>query len=142
VPEDKRADVIRDVAREAERAGGGRAAFPARHGSPPRARERAVNRRRTVMIVIRNRFVAKPGMAGKLAAQMKEAAVAGKLTNARVMTDLAGDFNVVVMEHEAQSLTEFEAKLREYMGSAEMREKMKGYTDLWTTGSREIFQIA
>jgi len=42
VPEDKRADIIRDVAREAERAGGGRAAFPARHGSPPRARERAV----------------------------------------------------------------------------------------------------
>ena len=93
------------------------------------------------MIVVRNTFVAKPGMAGKLAAQLKEGAVAGKLSGVRVMTDLAGGFNTVVMEHEAASLTEFEGKLREYMSSAEMRDKMKGYTDLWTTGSREIFQI-
>ena len=93
------------------------------------------------MVVIRNCFVAKPGMAGKLAAQLKEAAAAGKLTNVRVMTDLVGDFNTVVMEHEAQNIGEFEAKLKEYMSSAEMREKMKGYTDLWTTGSREVFQV-
>jgi hypothetical protein len=80
-------------------------------------------------------------MAGKLAAALKEGAAAGKLTNVRVMTDLAGDFNTVVMEHEAQNLAEFETRIREYMTNPEMREKMKGYTDFWTSGSREIFQI-
>jgi hypothetical protein len=53
------------------------------------------------MIVIRSCFVAKPGNASKLAAQLKEAA-----------TDPA------------------------------VREKMKGYTELWVTLSREILQVA
>ncbi len=32
--------------------------------------------------------------------------------------------------------------MRDYATNATFREKMKGYTDLWTTGSREILQIA
>ena len=44
------------------------------------------------MLVVRNRFVAKPGCAGKLAAQLKEAVAAFGMPNARVLTDVTGDF--------------------------------------------------
>ena len=94
------------------------------------------------MIVVRNCFVAKPGQASKLAAQMKEAAAAAKIPRVRVLTDLTGDFNRVVMEYEVESVGEFEARMKDYATNQAMREKMKGYTDLYITGSREILQIA
>ncbi len=52
------------------------------------------------MVVVRNSFIAKPGQAGKLAAQLKDMANAGNLRNFRVMTDLTGEFNHVIMEHQ------------------------------------------
>ena len=94
------------------------------------------------MIVVRNTFTAKPGQAGKLLAQMKEVAAAGNLRNLRFLTDLAGDFNQVVMEHEVESLAEIEALLQKYMTDPQIREKAKGYTDLWLTGKRELFRLA
>jgi hypothetical protein len=94
------------------------------------------------MLVIRNRFVAKPGCAGKLAAQMKEAVAAFGLPNARILTDVAGDFNQVVMEFTAESMAEVEKRMQETMGSALYREKMAGYAELWITGSREILRIS
>jgi hypothetical protein len=93
------------------------------------------------MFIIRNTFVAKPGCAGKLAAQLKDATTAFEMPGVRVMTDLTGDFNRVVMEHTAATLAEFETRMQEVMGSAQYREKMAGYTDLWTTGSREILRL-
>jgi len=59
----------------------------------------------------------------------------------RVLTDLTGDFNRVVLEYEAEDVSEFEARMREYNNNFALREKMKGYTDLYVTGSREIMQI-
>ena len=94
------------------------------------------------MIVVRNCFVAKPGNASKLAAQMKEAAAASKMQKYRVLTDLTGDFNRVILEYEAENLTEFESRIKEYMTDEKFREKMKGYTELWVTGSREILVVA
>jgi hypothetical protein len=93
------------------------------------------------MIVIRNCFVAKPGQASKLAAQLKDAAATAKLPNHRILTDVTGDFNRVVMEFEAQNAAEFEARLQDYATNQAFREKMKGYTDLWSTGHREILRI-
>ncbi len=93
------------------------------------------------MLIVRNTFIAKPGQAGKLAAQLKELANAGKLRNVRVMTDLTGDFNHVVMEHEVDSAAEFEQLLTKYSADPQAREKAKGYTDLWTTGRRELFRV-
>ena len=93
------------------------------------------------MIVVRNCFVAKPGNASKLAAQLKEAAAVSGMAKYRVLTDLTGDFNRVVLEYEAESVGEFEGRMREYASNTKMREKMAGYTDLYLTGSREILQI-
>jgi hypothetical protein len=94
------------------------------------------------MVIVRNSFTAKPGQAGKLAAHLKEMAVAGKLRNPRVMTDLTGDFNHVVMEHEVESASEFEQLLARYASDPQIREKAKGYTELWTSGRRELFRVA
>ena len=94
------------------------------------------------MIVVRNTFTAKPGQAGKLVAQMKEIAGAGGLKNLRLMTDLVGDFNTVVMEHEVESIAEFESLMQKYSTDPQMRDKAKGYTDLWITGKRELFRTA
>ena len=93
------------------------------------------------MIVVRNCFVAKPGSASKLAAQLKEAAASANLGRFRVLTDLTGDFNRVVLEYEAEDVSEFEQRMREYNNNMALREKMRGYIDLYQTGSREIMQI-
>jgi hypothetical protein len=93
------------------------------------------------MFVIRNTFIAKPGCAGKLAAQLKDAVAAFQLSGARVMSDVTGDFNRVIMEHTAESLEEFEKRMQETMASPMYRERLAGYTELWITGSREILRV-
>jgi hypothetical protein len=93
------------------------------------------------MIVVRNCFVARPGMASKLAAQLKDAASTAGIQRFRVLTDLTGDFNRVVLEYEAENVGEFEQRMREYQSNAPFKEKMKGYTDLYLTGNREILQV-
>lgn len=94
------------------------------------------------MIVVRNCFVAKPGQASKLAAQMKDAASVSGIPSYRVLTDVTGDFNRVILEYEAENIGEFEGRMTQYRTDPAFQEKMKGYTDLWVTGSREILQIA
>ena len=94
------------------------------------------------MIVVRNIFVAKPGNASKLAAQLKNAAVVGKIARHRVLTDVTGDFNRVILEYEVDDVGGFEAQMKDYATNEAMRSAMKGYVDLWTTGSRELLQIA
>jgi hypothetical protein len=89
------------------------------------------------MLVVRNCFIAKPGNASKLAAQLKEAAAVAKIPNHRVLTDLTGEFNRVILEFQVDNVGGFEARLNDYATNPAFREKMKGYTDLWTTGSRD-----
>jgi len=94
------------------------------------------------MLVVRNCFIAKPGNASKLAAQLKEAAAASKIPRHRILTDLTGEFNRVILEYEAEDLAQFEATMKDYANNETFRAKMKGYTDFWITGSREILQVA
>ena len=93
------------------------------------------------MIVVRNSFNAKPGLAGKLAAHLKQMAAAGNLKNHRVLTDLTGDFNLVVMEYEVESAGAFEETFKKYMTDPKVREQAKGYTELWTSGSRQLLRV-
>jgi hypothetical protein len=94
------------------------------------------------MLVVRNCFIAKPGNASKLATQLKDAAASAKIPRHRVLTDLTGDFNRVILEYEVENIAEFEAQMKNYSTNEVFRAKMKGYTDLWNSGSREIMQIA
>ena len=92
------------------------------------------------MIVVRKCFVAKPGNASKLAAQLKEAMAAAGIADARILTDLTGDFNRVVLEFQVQSLSHVEGRMKQYQTDEHFKAKMKGYTDLWATGHRELLQ--
>lgn len=94
------------------------------------------------MIIVRNVFVATPGNASKLAAQLKNAAGIGGLPNYRVLTDLTGEFNRVVLEYEASSAAEFEEQLKEYGTNETWRAAMEGYTDLYVSGYRELLRTA
>ena len=94
------------------------------------------------MLIVRNCFIAKPGQASKMAAQLKEAATAAKTGKHRILTDLTGDFNRVILEFEVENLAAFEALQKDYASNTAFREKMKGYTDAWVTGHREILQVA
>jgi hypothetical protein len=93
------------------------------------------------MIVVRNSFVAKPGQASKLAALLKGAAEVGGIGGYRVLTDMTGDFNTVILEYEAADMAAFEARMQEYATNAALREKMAGYTELWISGHRDVFKV-
>jgi hypothetical protein len=93
------------------------------------------------MLVVRSCFTAKPGQASTLAKQLKEAAAAANMPRARVLTDLTGEFNRVILEYETDDLAGVEAMMKQYATDAALREKMKGYTDLWISGAREILQV-
>ena len=92
------------------------------------------------MIVVRNVFIARPGNASKLAAQMKSAAAAGKMAKYRVLTDVTGEFNRVVLEYEVGTISEVESQMKDYATNETLRAALKGYTDLYLTGHRELLQ--
>jgi hypothetical protein len=92
-------------------------------------------------LVVRNCFVAKPGSAGALAAKMKEAFAAAGVPKHRVLTDLTGGFNRVIVELEVADMSEAESTLRRYRESDAFKTVMAGYTDLWISGSREMLRI-
>ena len=109
-----------------------------------RALRRAAGRispyQEAIRIIVRSVFAAKPGNASKLAAQFKTAAAAAEMPKYRVLTDLTGDFNRVILEYEVQDVGGFEAQMKEYATNESFRAAMKGYTDLYVTGSRELLQ--
>lgn len=98
------------------------------------------------MYLIREVFTAKPGQASKLAKLFKAMSMPGK-----IMTDMVGPYNTVVVEMEIGSLTEWEKMMNDMKSgkpdpnmeklSAEMKEQMKHYTEMYTKGRREIYQI-
>ena len=92
------------------------------------------------MYVIRETFTAKPGMASKLARLFSEA-LSDNHTNTRVLTNYVGPFNTVVMETEVENLEEHDRRVKEYMEKSNFRDRMKGYTELYVSGSREIYQV-
>ena len=90
------------------------------------------------MIIIREVFIAKPGMAGKMAKMMKE-----MMPKSRVMTDLVGQYNTVIVEHESESMGAFEAEMKKMMEEGGPKPKVEGpsHTEMYTEGRREIFRI-
>jgi hypothetical protein len=93
------------------------------------------------MYIVREYFVTKPGQAGRLASLMKEISAIAAPGKTRVLTDMTGQFNRVIMETEAGSLAEIESRWKEYMSNPDWKAKMKDYTSLWETGGREILRV-
>ncbi len=98
------------------------------------------------MFIIREVITAKPGQASKLAKLFKRGF--GNDPNTRVMTDMVGNYNTVVVEMQVKSLAEFESQMEEYKSGKpdpkmdpKVAEEMSKYTEMYTTGRREIFQI-
>jgi|SRR3989338_7574155 len=97
------------------------------------------------MLIVREVFVAKPGQAGKLAKLFRKAFIDPKI---KVMTDVVGDYNTVVVQMEVASLAEFAKQMEDYKSgkpdpnmNPEVMEEMSKYTEMYTRGRREIFQI-
>ena len=94
------------------------------------------------MYVVRDIFTAKPGMASKLAKLMKEVGSMQRGPKTRVLTDVVAGYNTVIMETEFKDFAGFEKQMEEYASMpADVRQKMAGYTELWTTGKREILRV-
>lgn len=96
------------------------------------------------MIIVHDIFVCKPGNASKLAKLFKEV-MAGNEELVNIMTDATGQFNRVIIVTKYENLTGYEKSWEKYEKDPEamkkMKEKMAGYTEMYLTGSREIFQV-
>jgi len=96
------------------------------------------------MIIVHDIFICKPGNASKLAKMFKEV-MAGNNELVNIMTDMTGQYNKVVMVSKFENLTAYELSWDKYKQDTEemkkMTEAMKGYQDMYLTGSREIYQV-
>lgn len=95
------------------------------------------------MIIVHDIFICKPGSASKLAKLFKEL-MGRRKEFVNIMTDVTGPFNKVVMVTKFDSLAAYESNWKEMEGTEEMKrmqEGMKGYTEMYLTGSREIYQV-
>lgn len=98
------------------------------------------------MLIIREVLTTKPGQASKLAKLFRKV-FSGDPT-ARVMTDLVGNYNTVVVETQVKSLAEFEKQMEDIKAGKpdpkmdpKIAEEMSKYTEMYLTGRREIFQV-
>ncbi len=94
------------------------------------------------MLIVREIFTAKPGQASKLAKLFKKAFIG--YPNTRIMTDLVGNYNTVVMEMQVNSLDEFEKLMEDYRTGKmdpKVAEEMSNYTEMYINGRREIFRL-
>ena len=96
------------------------------------------------MIIVHDIFVCKPGNASKLAKLFKEV-MTGNSEFVHIMTDMTGQYNRVVMVSKFENLTAYEQSWEKLKQDAEamkkMSETMKGYQEMYLTGSREIYQV-
>jgi predicted translin family RNA/ssDNA-binding protein len=94
--------------------------------------------------MVHDTFVCKPGQASKMARLFKEM-MTGQEEFVNILTDMTGEFNRVVMVSKYDNLSAYEQNFQKYMQDSDemkkMKEKMKGYQDMYLTGSREIFQV-
>ena len=96
------------------------------------------------MIIVHDIFICKPGNASKMAKLFKEV-MKGNNELVNIMTDMSGQYNRVVMVSKFDNLTAYEQSWEKYKEDTEamkkMAEAMKGYHDMYLTGSREIYLV-
>lgn len=96
------------------------------------------------MIIVHDIFVCKPGNASKLAKLFKEV-MADSKELLHIVSDMTGQFNRVIVVSQYTDLTDYEQSWKRMEKDTEkmkkMSEQMKGYTDMYLTGSREIYRV-
>lgn len=96
------------------------------------------------MIIVHEIFVCKPGNASKVAKMFKEM-MEGNKNLVNVLTDATGQFNRVIMVTQYENLTAYEKSFEAYKNPSEEDKKkfakMEGYTEMYLTGSREIYKV-
>jgi len=94
------------------------------------------------MIVVHEIFNCKPGNASKLARMFKEA-MTGRKEFVQVLTDVTGPYNKVVIVSKFDSLAAYDKSWEETKPEEmkKMEEALKGYTDMYLTGAREIYKV-
>lgn len=96
------------------------------------------------MIIVQDTFVCKPGNASKLAKLCKETMMTFTETKS-IMTDMTGQFNRVIIVSEYADLKAYqeswEKMAKPTPEQQEAMKKMENYTDMYLTGSREIFKV-
>ena len=96
------------------------------------------------MIIVHDIFICKPGNASKLAKLFKEV-MGNNSETMNIMTDMTGQFNKVVAVTKYDSLRAYEESCEKYKQDSEemrkMNEAMKGWQEMYLTGSREIYQV-
>jgi hypothetical protein len=97
------------------------------------------------MLLIRDVFNCKPGQAKELVARFSRTLPSMQtkdgLASCRILVDLVADYWTVVLESEAEDLSQFERHMREFGSRPEVQDAMAGYMDLVQGGHREIFRI-
>jgi hypothetical protein len=93
------------------------------------------------MLIVRETFTAKPGMASKLAKMFREMSKEMPGPKSRVLTDFVGPYNTVIWEVEINELGDFEKMMKEYASKPDLEKKMAGYTEMYMTGKREIYRV-
>lgn len=98
------------------------------------------------MILVRQTFQAKFGKAGTVAAQMRESnevisRTLGLNHHWRILTDLSGTFDTVVLEIEAESLGDWEQTRNAMFQNPEFLAAIAPGVELLETGSSQFFTI-
>jgi hypothetical protein len=97
------------------------------------------------MIVVRNVFRLKFGMAKEGVALLKEGIAiqkrAGVEMNQRIMTDLVGTFYTVVLELTIPNLAALDVNMPRVMGDKDWQALYQRFSALVESGYREIFTV-
>jgi len=96
------------------------------------------------MIVVRNVFQLKFGKARDAVSAWKEAKTKNPKAfgdNARILTDLVGNFYTLVLELTFENLDAYQKMARETMDNPEWRQWYEKFTPLVESGYREIFTV-
>ncbi len=98
------------------------------------------------MILVRQVFQAKFGHAAEAAAMMAEGMrgardLVGMSPRWRVLTDLSGPFDTVVLEVEAESLAQWEEARSRLFSNPHFQEQQRGGRELFVAGRNELYTI-
>lgn len=98
------------------------------------------------MILVRQVFQAKYGQAGQVATLLRESAqgfsdAVGPNRRWRVLTDLSGTFDTVVIELEVESLTAWEQLRQQLFTHPAIQESSAQFAEAIAGGRNELFTI-